>query len=62
MALLLVYLAKMPFELIFAGILSDSIYYFGEGFWLQNRFAVLAFMVVILSLVLDSRIHWHKVI
>jgi hypothetical protein len=62
MALLYVYLAKLPYELILAGFLLDLVYYFGDGFLFQYPLTLFSLLLLIIALFLSKRIHWNKVI
>lgn len=62
MALLFVYLAKLPYEIILAGFLLDSVYYFGDGFLVQHLLAIFSLILIILAFFLSKRIHWNKII
>lgn len=61
MALLLVYLAKLPYEVIIAGIILDSLYYFGDGFMAKHLLTLFSLILIILAFLLSKRIHWRKV-
>jgi hypothetical protein len=62
MALLFVYLAKLPYELIIAGFLLDTVYYFGDGFLFQYPLTLFSILILIIALFVSQRIHWQKVI
>lgn len=62
LALLSVYLTKLPFEIILAGFLLDMLYYFGEGFWRGHFLTLFSLLLILLAFVLSQRIHWRKVI
>lgn len=62
MALLFVYLAKLPFELILAGFLLDTVYYFGNGFLFQYPLTLFSVILLIIAFFVSKRIHWQKVI
>lgn len=62
LALLFVYLCKLPYELPLAGFLLDLIYYFGEGFWREHSLAIFSSFLIIAAYFLDKRIHWNKTI
>jgi hypothetical protein len=61
-AILSVYLFKLPFEIILAGSMLDSLYYFGSGFWISHVLTLFSFALIILALFLNDRIHWRKII
>jgi len=62
MALLFIYLAKLPYEIILAGFLLDSVYYFGDSFLSQHPLAIFSLALILLAFLLSKRIHWRKVI
>ncbi len=62
MALLFVYLAKLPYELIIAGIILDSVYYFGGSFLAEHLLTIFSALLLIIAFFLSKRIHWQKVI
>jgi hypothetical protein len=62
MALLFVYLAKLPYELILAGVILDSVYYFGDGFLAEHILTLFSLLLLIIAFFLSERIHWNKVI
>jgi len=62
LVLLLVYLTKLPYEIIIAGFILDSVYYFGEGFFVGHTLTLFSFLLIILALFLNTRIHWRKII
>ncbi len=61
-ALLFVYLAKLPYEVILAGFILDSVYYFGDGFYSQHLLTIFSLFLIIISFFLSKRIHWRKII
>jgi hypothetical protein len=62
MALLYVYLAKLPYEIILAGIILDSVYYFGESFWAKHILIIFSLLLVAIAFFLSKKIHWRKII
>lgn len=60
LALLSVYLAKLPYEIILAGAILDTVYYFGDDFLLKHQFTLFATVLIIGALFLSNRIHWDK--
>ena len=62
MALLYVYLAKLPYEMILAGIILDSVYYFGDNFLAKHPLTLFSLLLIIIAFFLSKRIHWQKVI
>lgn len=62
LALLAVYLIKLPYEIILAGFLLDLFYYFGEGFWRGHILSIFSLVLIALALFLSQKIHWRKVI
>jgi hypothetical protein len=62
LALLYVYLAKLPYELIAAGFILDCAYYFGGSFLWKYPLTALSLLLLIIAFFLSKRIHWNKVI
>lgn len=62
MAILLVYLAKLPYEMIVAGAVLDSVYYFGDSLLLKNCLVIFSSLLIIGALFLNDKIHWRKII
>jgi len=62
LALLSVYLAKLPWEIILAGIILDSLYYFGEGFFMKHPLTIFSIILIALAFFLSKKIRWHKII
>jgi len=62
MALLYVYLAKLPLEIIFAGFMLDAVYYFGDGFFIRHLLTIFSIILIILAWFLSEKIHWRKTI
>jgi hypothetical protein len=62
MALLSVYLAKLPYEIILAGFILDLVYYFGDGFLAQHLLTIFSLALIILAFFLSKRIYWRKII
>ena len=62
MAILFVYLAKVPYELVVAGAILDAVYYFGESFWWQNQLTLFSLILIFLALFFRNKIHWQSVI
>jgi hypothetical protein len=62
LALLSVYLVKLPFEIIVAGFILDFFYYFGNGFFATHLLTLFSIALNILAFFLSKRIHWRKVI
>ena len=62
LALLFVYLAKLPYEIILAGFILDMIYYFGDSFLAKHLLTIFSLILIILAFFLSKRIHWRKVI
>lgn len=60
LALLLVYLAKLPYEIILAALVLDSFYYFGEGLLAKNMLVIFSLVLIGAALFLENRIHWQK--
>ncbi|MEK7200556.1 MAG: hypothetical protein AAB672_00270 [Patescibacteria group bacterium] len=62
LALLFVYLAKLPYEIILAGFILDMIYYFGDSFLAKHLLTIFSVILIILAFFLSKRIHWNKII
>lgn len=62
MALLYVYLAKLPYEIIIAGLILDSVYYFGDGFLVKYSLTMFSLLLIMVALFLSKKIHWRKII
>jgi hypothetical protein len=62
LALLSVYLSGAPIEIIFAGIILDSVYYFGGGLLLRYPLTIFSVILVFFALFLGTRIQWRKLI
>jgi len=62
MALLYVYLARLPYEIILVGILFDNLYYFGDSVWQKYPLTIFSGLLIIIAMFLYKRIHWSKVI
>jgi len=61
LAILAVYLAKLPYEIIIAGLILDLVYYFGDGFIAKYFFTLFSLLLIVLALFLNSRIYWRRV-
>ncbi|MBN2094367.1 MAG: hypothetical protein JW740_03325 [Candidatus Zambryskibacteria bacterium] len=62
LALVLIYLVKLPYEIIFAGIILDEVFYFGDAFIAAHVLALFSIISIVLALFLIKRIHWQKII
>ena len=62
LALLSVYLAKLPYEIIVAGVILDSVYYFGSGIVSSHRLGLFALLIIFFAMFLEDRIYWRKTI
>lgn len=62
MALLYVYLAKLPYELVVAGFILDLAYYFGDNFLLRYPLTLFSAFLLLAAFLLGKRIHWRKII
>lgn len=62
LAVLFIYLAKAPYELIIAGAILDSIYYFGQNIFMNNLLTLFSVGLILVALFLDSKIHWRAII
>jgi len=59
-AILAVYLVKLPYEIVIAAAILDSFYYFGNGFFQKNLLVVFAFVLIGVAIFLDGRLDWKK--
>jgi hypothetical protein len=62
LALLAVFLARLPYEIILAGFILDSFYYFGNGFLNQHLLTLFSIVLIILAWFLSKKIYWRKII
>lgn len=62
LAILIVYMAVLPYEIILAGIILDSVYYFGDGFLYRYPLTAFSIILVFLAFILSKRIHWRKLV
>ena len=62
LALLAVYLIKLPYEIIVVGFILDSVYYFGDGFWAKHPLTIFSFLVIAVALFLNNKVEWRKII
>jgi hypothetical protein len=62
MALIFVYLIKLPYEIMFVAVLFDATYYFGEGFLIEHWLTLFSLVLIVVALFLDSKIHWQRII
>lgn len=62
MAILCVYLAKLPYEIMVAGSILDSVFYFGNGMIVKHQLVIFASLLIIIALFLNNKIHWTKTI
>jgi len=59
LAILYVYLAKLPYEIIVAGAILDSVYYFGTGIF-AFRLTIISIILIVVAFFLNDKIHWPK--
>ena len=62
MALLLVYLVKLPYEIILVGFILDLFYYFGDSFLAKHLLTLFSLLLIMIAWFLSEKIHWRKVI
>jgi len=62
MGLLIVYLAKLPYEIILAGFLLDILYYFGDDVLTKYPLTIFSIFLMLVAFFLSKRIHWSKII
>ncbi len=60
LALIYVYLAKLPYEIIIFAALLDNIYYFGDGFLRDNMFSLFSILLILIAFFLGVRINWQR--
>lgn len=60
LALIYVYLAKLPYEIIIFSALLDNIYYFGDGFVKDNMFSLFSILLILIAFFLGSRLNWQR--
>ena len=60
LALIYVYLAKLPYEIIIFAALLDNIYYFGDGFFRDNMFSLFSILLILVAFFLGVRINWQR--
>ena len=61
-ALLFIYLARLPYEVIIAGFILDSVYYFGNGFFARYPLTIFSLAFIIIAFFLSKKIHWSEII
>lgn len=61
-AILYVYLAKLPYEILVVSIILDSMYYFGKGVVSSHRLLIFSILLLAIALFLKDRVYWRKVI
>ncbi|OHB07837.1 MAG: hypothetical protein A3I19_02765 [Candidatus Zambryskibacteria bacterium RIFCSPLOWO2_02_FULL_38_13] len=61
-ALLFIYLAKLPYEVIIAGFILDSVYYFGNGFFARYPLTIFSLTFIVITFFLSKKIHWSEII
>lgn len=57
-----IYLTKLPYEIIIAGIILDSLYYFGDNFFYNNQLALFAILLISVALFLNDKVYWNRLI
>ncbi len=62
LTLLAVYLIKLPYEIIAAALILDSVYYFGNSFVNKHLLTIFSFLLIIVAVFLNSKVHWRKII
>ena len=62
MALLAVYLIKLPYEIVFVAFILDLAYYFGDGIIYKHLLLIFSVLLIVLALFLSKRIHWRRII
>lgn len=60
LAMLLVYLAKLPYEVILAGAILDTVYYFGDNFLSRHQLTFFAILLLMVALFLSDKVDWNK--
>jgi len=62
MALLFIFLSRLPYELVLAGFILDLVYYFGDGFLAKNALTIFSLVLLFVAFFLNKKIHWNKII
>lgn len=62
LALLSIYLVGLPYELVVASLIFDSVYYFGDSFFKQHLLTLFTLLLIIITWFLSKRIYWRKII
>ena len=62
LALLYVYLAKLPYEIIFVAVILDSLYHFGSSLFSNQIFLIFSLLLLLVAFFLSRHIYWRKVI
>lgn len=60
LALFFVYIVKNPAEVLFVGIILNSLYYFGDNFLLDNWILLFVAVIYFVDFLLNERIVWRK--
>lgn len=60
LSLLAIYLIKLPYEIILAAFILDSIYYFGGSFWAHHLLLIFSSLILLVAYFLSKRIHWQR--
>jgi membrane protein YdbS with pleckstrin-like domain len=58
--LISIYLIKLPYEIILAAAILDSLYYFGDSFWSNYKLTLVAFFAILVALFLSDRLNWQR--
>lgn len=51
-----------PYELLFLGSLFDQFYYFGSGFWFDHILVFVGLLFILVALLIEDRVSWHKLL
>lgn len=60
--LIYIYLVKIPYEVIFVGYILDSIYFFGDNFFLSYKLTIYSLICILLSVYIKDKIEWNEVV
>lgn len=62
LSIFLVIFAGKAYEIIIAGGLLDSLYYFGNSFWQTHLLLIIGLLCALISLFLEKEVNWRKLL
>jgi hypothetical protein len=62
LAIFSVYLIKLPYEIVFAGFILDSVYYFGDSALAKHPLVIFSIFLIAGAFFLSKIISWKKII